>query len=256
MKNGKVYIGTSGWHYKHWKGTFYPPEIKEKGQFGYYQELFNTVEINNSFYRLPSKETFESWYKASHKGFLFSIKANRFFTHLKKLNVSKTELQPFFSNLDQLKEKKGPVLFQLPPKWNFNDERLADFLAMLPPGNRYTFEFRNHDWYKPGVYKLLRKYNCAFCIYELAGHISPLEVTADFIYVRLHGPGNKYQGSYSDVVLREWANRCIAWQKLGSDVYIYFDNDQAGYAAFNALRIKEMILTKATDKIPNKKMTV
>jgi uncharacterized protein YecE (DUF72 family) len=120
------------------------------------------------------------------------------------------------------------------PRWKVNVGRLAEFLPRLPKGNLYAFEFRNDTWYREAVYELLRKHNCAFCIYELERHLSPLVVTANFVYVRLHGPGNKYQGSYTRPVLKKWARYCKQWQMEGRDVYVYFDNDQAGYAAFNA----------------------
>jgi uncharacterized protein YecE (DUF72 family) len=163
---------------------------------------------------------------------------------MKKLNVDKPSMHEFFSHVDHLEEKLGPILFQLPPKWNINAERLKEFLHALPKGYRYTFEFRNHSWYDEAVYELLREYNCSFCIYELEHHLSPMEVTADFIYIRLHGPGNKYQGSYSDEKLNEWAEQCRQWEKKGKDVYIYFDNDQEGYAAFNARYLQELMAKK------------
>ena len=241
MKKGRIHIGTSGWHYKHWKDVFYPPETKEKDQFAYYCQKFNTVELNNSFYRLPTAATFTSWKKQSSQKFIFSVKASRYITHMKKLKPDAASRDNFFSHAGKLDSKLGPILFQLPPKWNINTERLATFLSKLPKEHVYTFEFRDQSWYQEGVYSLLRKYNCAFCIYELGGHQSPMEETADFIYIRLHGPGSKYQGSYTDNALKEWADRCKRWQKKGKDVYLYFDNDQKGYATFNAGKLKILI---------------
>jgi uncharacterized protein YecE (DUF72 family) len=241
MKKGKIHIGTSGWHYKHWKGTYYPADIKEPEQFAYYIRHFNTVEINNSFYMLPSVKTFRAWKDAAPKGFLFAVKASRFITHMKKLKTDAASIRSFFTRAGKLEEKLGPVLFQLPPKWKINKERLAEFLSRLPKGNLYTFEFRDHSWYHKDIYELLKKYNCAFCIYELEYHLSPVEVTADFVYIRLHGPGNKYQGSYTDATLKKWAKQCTQWQKNKKDVYVYFDNDQAGFAAFNAERLAALI---------------
>lgn len=243
MKKGKIYIGTSGWHYKHWKGTFYPADIKESEQLACYVRHFNTVEINNSFYMLPSAKTFTGWKKATPKGFVFAVKSSRYITHMKKLKTD-ASIRSFFTRVAKLEGKLGPILFQLPPKWNINKERLADFLARLPKGNLYTFEFRDHTWYNEEIYSLLRKYNCAFCIYELEYHLSPVEVTADFVYIRLHGPGNKYQGSYSDAILKKWVKQCMQWQRGKKDVYVYFDNDQAGYAAFNAQRLISLLNKK------------
>jgi len=236
----KIYIGTSGWHYKHWLGSFYPPEIKTAGQLGYYIQNFKTVEINNSFYRLPTKETFINWKNAVPADFTFVVKASRYITHMKKLKDPAQSIANFMDNVIALGEKLGPILFQLPPGWKINTERLKEFLRKLPKGQRYVFEFRNDSWYHDDIYELLEKYNCAFCIYELDGHLTPLKVTADFVYIRLHGPGHKYQGSYSEQALAEWAEKCKEWNK-GKDVFVFFDNDENGYAAFNAKRLIELV---------------
>jgi uncharacterized protein YecE (DUF72 family) len=241
MKRGQIHIGTSGWHYKHWIGTFYPPATKPNEQFDFYKQHFNTVEINNSFYRLPSPETFKIWRKQSAPDFLFVVKASRYITHQKKLNNPEETTSRFFENVKYLREKLGPILFQLPPAWKVNVERLKAFLEVLPDKFRYVFEFRNITWYTDDVFSLLQKYNCAFCIYELAGHTSPVNITADFVYVRLHGPGDKYQGSYTQRQLKAWAEQCKDWQQQELDVFVYFDNDQLGYAAFNARTLKEML---------------
>jgi uncharacterized protein YecE (DUF72 family) len=257
MHTGNIHIGTSGWHYKHWKGTFYPADTKEADQFAIYLQNFETVEINNSFYKLPSMETFTAWRKAAPSSFIFSVKASRFITHMKKLNAGQDSIELFFSHAEKLKEKMGPVLFQLPPNWKINIERLRSFLEKLPPRRRYAFEFRNATWYREEVYALLKKYNCAFCIYDLERHLSPLTVTADYIYVRLHGPGNKYQGSYTDASLRKWSRQCRQWQAEDRDVYVYFDNDQAGYAAFNAKRLNDMITkTENLNSLKTKVMAI
>jgi uncharacterized protein YecE (DUF72 family) len=242
MKRKYIYIGTSGWHYQHWIGTFYPAGTKSDEQFERYKETFSTVEINNSFYRLPSPEVFKSWRKESPHEFVFVVKASRFITHNKKLKDPKESIKRFFANVRYLKEKLGPILFQLPPSWKKNAERLEAFLSVLPKKYRYVFEFRNSTWYDEEIVGLLRKYNCAFCIYELAGHTSPAYVTADFAYVRLHGPGNtKYQGSYTQKQLKELAAQCQVWQREGLDVFVFFDNDERGYAAFNAKSLQCLV---------------
>jgi uncharacterized protein YecE (DUF72 family) len=179
------------------------------------------------------------------------IKANRFITHNLKLLRPKEPLTRLFNSILALKEKLGPILFQLPPKWKVNVDRLREFLEALPVGYDYVFEFRNETWYHEEVYKLLQKYNCAFCIYELGGHLSPITITANFVYVtitanfvyvRLHGPSaNKYQGSYSKPDLKKWAKRCCEWQSQKKRVYVYFDNDQEGYAALNAVTLKALV---------------
>ncbi len=239
-KKGKIHIGTSGWSYKHWKDTFYPSEVKAKDQMNYFLKFFQTVELNNSFYMLPKAETFDNWAKAVPENFIFSVKASRLITHNKKLNDAYEPLARFLQNVDHLKEHLGVILFQLPPSWKINLERLESFINILPKGYRYTFEFRNHTWYTEEVYELLRKHNIAFCIYHLEYHISPILTTADFVYVRLHGPEGKYAGSYSDKEMQEWEQRCKDWQNEGKDVYFYFDNDQNAYAVYNALTLMEM----------------
>jgi uncharacterized protein YecE (DUF72 family) len=236
-----IRIGTSGWHYKHWVGKFYPEKFAASKMLAYYYERFGSVEINNSFYMLPKIETLGCWRDATPKNFEFAIKASRFLTHNKKLKEPENALNNFLPRAEALGEKLGPILFQLPPKWRLNLDRLTEFLAALPAYHSYTFEFREPSWLTPPVYDLLRKHNAAFCIYELAGFHSPIEVTADWTYIRLHGPGGKYQGSYSDEILATWADRVIAWSKHLRSIYVYFDNDQAGYAAFNALTLKRMV---------------
>jgi uncharacterized protein YecE (DUF72 family) len=241
VKQGKIHIGTSGWSYKHWRGTFYPPNIKTVSEFSYYQDHFDTVELNNSFYRLPPPETFDTWRKFTGPTFVFAVKANRFLTHAKKLIVDGNSIDRMFGSFIRLRKKLGVILFQLPPRWKVNAIRLEDFIRALPKGYRYAFEFREQSWYNEEVYSILRRFNCAFCIYELNYHTSPLEITADFIYIRLHGPGNKYQGSYNDEELHHWATMIRKWRRQGKDVYVYFDNDEAGFAAFNALALKKIL---------------
>ncbi|MCO6149655.1 DUF72 domain-containing protein [Flavobacterium sp. NRK1] len=238
---GKLYIGTSGWQYKHWRGTFYPDDIKVKDHFDYYLKHFNTVEVNASFYRIPTKETFAKWHDNVGDDFIYVIKANRYITHYNKLKDTGETLDNFLSNASELKEKLGPILFQLPPGWEVDTERLENFLNILPKDFRYVFEFRNNTWYNAEVDALLKKYNCAFCIYQLGGHLSPIKITADFVYIRLHGPKGKYKGSYTDETLNKWADNCREWLGNNNDVYVYFDNDEKGYAAFNALRLKQLL---------------
>ena len=240
-KEPSIYVGTSGWHYRHWIGTFYPAGYKPPLFMDYYLKFFNTVEINNSFYKLPLLETFDLWRKSVPKDFLFVVKASRFITHNKKLLDPETSFTKFWTNVVALKDKLGIILFQLPPTWKVNHERFETFLKALPKRHRYVFEFRNPTWYEDAIYKLMEKYNIGFCIYELNGHLSPEVVTADFVYVRLHGPGAKYQGSYDDAALQYWADKMNAWKKDGKDVFCFFDNDEQGFAAFNAIRIKELL---------------
>jgi uncharacterized protein YecE (DUF72 family) len=237
----QIRIGTSGWHYRHWRGPFYEEDWPAARMLEFYARHFDTVEINNSFYKLPSDSTFACWRDATPPGFCFAVKASRFITHNKKLKDPESALARFLPRAAVLRRKLGPILFQLPPLWKINVERLEAFLAALPRGHfRYAFEFRNPTWLAPEVYRTLQRYNAAFCIFDLAGFQTPLQLTADWTYVRLHGPGNKYQGSYSRAELRSWARRIREFSSSLDAVYVYFDNDQAGYAAQNALELKHL----------------
>jgi uncharacterized protein YecE (DUF72 family) len=236
-----VRIGTSGWHYKHWIGKFYPAGLPASQMFDYYQRFFDTVELNNSFYRLPTPEAFAAWRDAAPSKFLFAVKGSRFLTHNKKLKEPEQALQNLLPRAEVLGRKLGPILFQLPPKWGVNVERLETFLQVLPPQHRYAFEFREPSWHTERVYEILRKYNAAYCIYELAGFQSPILLTANFSYVRLHGPGAKYQGSYTAEALTRWAAQLVAWSPKLRNVYVYFDNDDSGYAVYNALELRELV---------------
>jgi len=211
----------------------------------YYLHYFDTLELNNTFYRLPTLAALEAWREAVPANFVFAVKASRFLTHNKKLKDPENALENLLPRVETLGAKLGPILFQLPPKWRINLERLQELLAVLPRKHRYAFEFRETSWLTDAVLDLLQKYEAAFCIYEIAGYHSPLHVTTDFAYVRLHGPtANKYAGSYSDGQLTEWAEWIEEQRKRLRAIYFYFDNDQAGYAAQNALTLKRMVAEK------------
>jgi uncharacterized protein YecE (DUF72 family) len=208
----------------------------------WYAEHFDTVEINSSFYRLPSSPALDGWLRETPGSFCFAVKASSYITHNRKLKDPRETVERFMKVVEKLKPRLGPILFQLPPSWKVNVERLDAFLAGLPPSHHYVFEFRNQSWNVQQVYDVLRRRKAAFCMYELGGFQSPMEITADFTYVRLHGPGNKYQGDYSVARLRGWAKRIEQWQKQLRDIFVYFDNDQAGFAAKNSLELNRMIL--------------
>ncbi len=214
------------------------------GMLNYYARDFDTVEVNHSFYRLPSTTTFGTWNTSTPAGFRFAVKASRFLTHRKKLLDPKPALEQIMEATGGLDAKLGPILFQLPPNWQCNPDRLKHFLCALPAGRRYSIEFRDQSWHNRQVFQLLREYNVAFCLYELDGIRSPIEVTADFVYVRLHGPGNKYEGDYSAATLKSWAVKIEHWKQSDIDVYVYFDNDQAGYAVKNAKELKRILAVR------------
>jgi uncharacterized protein YecE (DUF72 family) len=241
----EIRIGTSGYHYKHWRGPFYPRKISSNEMLEFYSQNFDTVELNNSFYRLPPVTAFDNWRLSTPADFVFAVKASRFLTHQKKLKDPESTLQNFLPRASRLSTKLGPILFQLPPRWHANPGRLEALLEALPRDLRYVFEFRDLSWIRPEINKLLARFRAAFCIYELAGYHSPLTITADFAYVRLHGPGlGRYQETYSTGRLRRWSKQVEDWAKDLAAVYIYFDNDQAGYAARNALTLKRMVTPK------------
>ncbi len=244
MTAGTIHVGTSGWHYSHWVGPLYPEGMPSDEFLEYYTRYFQTVEINNTFYQLPSKSTLAMWREATPKDFVFACKASRFITHMKKLKDPRRSIKRFFDTIDVLGEKLGPILFQLPPRWHLNLSRLREFLEALPKGYRYAFEFRDESWFGADTSGVLREHGAAFCIYELAGRCSPESVTTDIVYIRLHGPGAAYQGCYDKSVLRTWARKCLAWSQAGKRVYCYFDNDDRGYAAQNALSLQGMLGSK------------
>jgi uncharacterized protein YecE (DUF72 family) len=236
-----IWVGTSGWHYEHWRGPFYPPDLPASRMLEHYCRHFRTVEINNSFYRLPSRDTFRAWRDATPPGFRFVVKASRFITHMKKLKDPAPALALLFERATALKEKLGPVLFQLPPGWKLNIERFRDFLSALPGSHDFVFELRNESWMTDEVFELMERRGVGFCVYQLAGRTSPVQVTGRVAYVRLHGPGKAYQGQYSNADLRLWAARARQWTSGGKEVYVYFDNDQAGYAVDDARRLAGML---------------
>ena len=238
----EIRIGTSGYHYKHWLGRYYPEGTKPNQMLAHYLRDFDTVELNNTFYQLPNESTFDNWRDSTPPGFLYAVKGSRFITHMIKLKDAQRGLTNFMPRAERLGDKLGPILWQLPPGWNVNVERLEEFLSILPPQHRYTFELRNETWMTDQVLEVLRKYNAAFCIYELAGYHSPIEITADWTYIRLHGPTRfKYQGSYKDNQMEEWAERIKSWSRKMKAIYVYFDNDDRAYAVDNALTLKKML---------------
>jgi len=252
----ELHIGTSGWHYKHWIGNFYPERCPAGRMIEYYARSFDAVELNNTFYKLPTVNALRAWHDATPPNFYFAVKASRFITHNKKLKDPENALDNLLPRIiEGLGHKLGPVLFQTAPAWTINLERLQLFLDALPrssgppprPGSvhdgvplRYAFEFRHPSWHVDAVYEILHHFNAAFCIFDIGGFHAPLEVTADWAYMRLHGPGEKYEGSYAQPTLRRWARRIEDWRSL-RQIEVYFDNDQAGYAAANALALKRML---------------
>jgi len=239
---GVVRIGTSGWHYPHWVGRFYPEHLRPGEMLAFYARTFDTVEINSSFYRLPTERAIAEWREAVPPHFLFAVKGSRFLTHMKKLKDPESSLGRFLPVVDGLGPKLGPIVFQLPPRWHLDVERLRRFLGALPRGRRFALELRDPTWHTEAVLELLRRHGVAFCAFDIAGVQSPTWVTADFVYVRLHGPARQaYSGSYSKAQLRTWAERVRRWRQQVDAVYVYFDNDDRAFAVENARRLRDLV---------------
>ena len=236
-----LYIGTSGWNYPHWREAFYPAGLSSTDWLDFYAQRFSSVEINASFYRLPGPTTVDAWREAVGPDFRFAVKASRYITHLKKLNDPAASTADFVERIDRLGERLGPILFQLPPHWHVNVERLAAFLEALPSGYRYAFEFRDRSWWDPAVTDLLAAHGAAFCVFDLDGRTTPFLETADFVYLRWHGADGAYRGGYGEARLEALARRIRAWRDDGRDVYAYFDNDADAQAPRDAARLRELL---------------
>lgn len=231
-----IHIGTSGWSYKHWRDKFYPPNLSAKEYLKYYAECFGTVEVNNSFYHILKEETVKNWAKTVPEKFIFAVKANRYITHMKKLKEPETRVANFIESIKFFDEKLGPILFQLPPNFEFNPKRLESFILSIPKKYKCVFEFRDKSWFNPQTYDILQKNNITFCIYSFENYQSPKEITADFVYIRLHG-ANKYSSEKLD----ELCNDITNYKEQGKDIFCYFNNDAAGYAVENAIELKRKL---------------
>jgi uncharacterized protein YecE (DUF72 family) len=238
-------IGCSGWSYKDWKGPFYPPGTKDADRLAYYATRFDTAEINASFYRLPSESMVEGWARRAPAGFPFAWKVSRFITHNKKLNDCAASVALVFGRMAALGDHYGPALIQLPPQLRRNDQRLADFLKLLPKSRRHTVEFRHESWYAPEVFRILADFDASLCISDHHSAPAPWEVTASWVYVRGHGPGGRYRGRYPQAELAGWAGRIGGWRAEGRDVYAYFDNDVKSAAPFDSERLIELTGARA-----------
>jgi uncharacterized protein YecE (DUF72 family) len=233
-------IGCSGWQYKHWRSDFYPASLAQSRWLPYYAERFNTVEVNNTFYRLPEEDTFAAWRRRVPTRFVFAVKASRYLTHMKKLKDPDDPLELFFSRARKLGAALGPVLYQLPPRWPVNLDRFQTFLKALPRTRRHVVEFREPSWYCDDVFALLRRHHVALCLHDMEGSPSGKRTVGPFVYVRFHGI-QKYSGSYTDETLEEWAAWLTDHLGAGVGVYAYFNNDTGGHAPRDATRLRAMI---------------
>ncbi|HET6380513.1 MAG TPA: DUF72 domain-containing protein [candidate division Zixibacteria bacterium] len=241
MATASIRIGCSGWQYRHWRGSFYPADLPVDRWLEHYATEFDTVELNNSFYRLPEADAFAAWARRVPPGFTFAVKASRYLTHVRRLREPTEGLERFWSRATRLGPHLGPVLYQLPPRWHRDVDRLEAFLSAVPRGRAQAIEFRDPDWYHPDTHELLRRHEVALCLHDMAGSATRPEPIGPFVYVRFHGAGAKYGGRYPSQALAAWAERLAAWASGGLPCWVYFNNDVGGHAPRDAARLREMI---------------
>lgn len=238
-----AHIGTSGWSYQHWQGVLYPEGLAPHERLGVYQSCFQTVELNSSYYRWPTSQAFRVWGCRLPDGFRLSVKAPGLLTHVQKLYAPENWGKRIERDLLLLGEHRGPLLVQLPPTLPFDEARLAYFLEQLPQGRKVAVEFRHMSWHQERVFALLERYGVAYCVMSGAHLPCLLRATADFVYIRLHGPDRQYLygGSYSEPDLQWWAARIREWEAMGKEVFAYFNNDGDGNAVRNAFRLQALL---------------
>jgi uncharacterized protein YecE (DUF72 family) len=241
VRLGSARVGCSGWQYKHWRDAFYPPGLPVSQWFDYYATRFDTVEINNSFYRLPERTTFASWARRAPGPFEFAVKASRFLTHMKKLKDPDEPLRRLFARMRGLGAHLGPVLYQLPPAFSVDIDRLRAFVALLPRDARHVVEFRDPTWYRPDVVEVLDRSGVAMCLHDMPGSATDRARVGPFVYVRFHGAEAKYAGAYSRPRLARWAEWLQDQRRGGADVYAYFNNDIGAHAPRDAMTLRGML---------------
>jgi uncharacterized protein YecE (DUF72 family) len=241
MKRGAARVGCSGWQYKHWRGDFYPADVPVGRWFEHYAARFDTVEINNSFYRLPEAETFARWRERAPLRFLFAVKASRFLTHMKKLKEPEEPIARLFERMQPLGRRLGPVLYQLPPGWKLDLGRLEHFLQALPQRIRHVMEFREPTWYADSVSQLLERYGVARCLHDMKGSATGQERVGPFVYVRFHGASGTYSGGYPEDRLARWAAWLHEQRRSGAEVFAYFNNDVGGHAPRDAVTLRRRV---------------
>ncbi|MDP4275974.1 MAG: DUF72 domain-containing protein [Bacteroidota bacterium] len=248
MENNNIlhlFIGTSGWSYKHWAGIFYPENVKPAGYLEYYTTNFNSVELNSSFYHLPMKKTIAGWVSRTPEPFVFCPKMSRYVTHLKRLVNVEESLNLYFDVFEGMKARLGPVLIQLPPGLPFDKQLLNNFIGILTgkySTYRFAIEARHKSWFTDDCFKLLGQYNIALVIADSGKRYPYYEVvTADFVYFRFHGHEQLYASDYSEQELQDYAGKIISWLKENHEVWAFFNNDYQGFAPKNAKRLNEII---------------
>ena len=239
--DARAWIGTSGFEYDHWRGDFYSHGLPRGRWLETYADRFDTVELNATFYRLPRAETFDAWRDRVPATFRFAVKASRYLTHVRRLREPAEPIERLWSRAGRLRDRFGPVLYQLPPRWNPNLERLETFLAAVPPQHPQTIEIRDRRWYRSDVLDRLEAAGLALCLHDMAGSEAPPRPIGPFVYVRFHGAGERYGGRYPPQRLRAWADRIAGWAGAGLTVWAYFNNDVGGHATRDAARLRDMV---------------
>jgi uncharacterized protein YecE (DUF72 family) len=233
-----VIIGTSGWQYDDWKDVLYT-DVPRKRWLEHYASVFPAVEVNNTFYNLPKEKTFEDWAGRTPDGFIFVCKASRFITHIRRLRDVAEPITRFVERASLLGEKLGPTLYQLPPSFHRDDALLKGFLDVLPSHPPAAMEFRHPSWEDSAVYEALRSHDVALVLADSPKYRAPLELTASWSYIRLHGGPDEV--SYGDEGLAEWVRRVAAFAAKVDPIYVFFDNDTAGNAVVDALSLTEKV---------------
>jgi uncharacterized protein YecE (DUF72 family) len=245
LKIGRARIGCSGWQYNHWRGDFYTSVLPQTRWLEHYTTVFDTVELNNSFYRLPEAATFARWAARVPMRFVFAVKASRYLTHMKKLKDPEEPIERLFSRMRSLGRHLGPVLYQLPPGFKVDVPRLEHFLQALPLDARHVLEFRDPSWYVEAVYELMERHRAALCLHDMSNSATGRLRVGPLVYVRFHGPSGQYHGGYSDEALESWADWLNEQLEGGTDVFAYFNNDVGGHAPRDAVTLRRMMGTRA-----------
>lgn len=237
----EIHIGCSGWNYRHWRGAFYPGRLPVKDWFAFYAEQFDTVEINNSFYRLPKAETFDAWRDQAPPDFHYAVKANRFTTQAKKLKDCEDPMARMVTPTRHLGRTLGPILYQLPPTLRANLDRLEAFLKLLPTDLIHVFEFREKSWYTDATLALLDRFRAGFVVHDFPEKASPRWAAGNLVYIRFHGSVGKYYGRYPDEKLLDWTDWMSCHARAGRSIWAYFNNDGEAAAPHDALTLKAMM---------------
>ena len=238
--SARAWIGTSGYEYAHWRHDFYA-DVPRSRWLEAYAERFDTVELNATFYRLPKPATFEAWAGRVPAGFRFAVKASRYLTHVRRLREPAEPIERLWSGAARLGQRFGPVLYQLPPRWTPNPDRLAAFLEAVPRDHPQAVEIRDRRWYRDDMLRQLADAGVALCLHDMPGSASEPRPVGPFAYLRFHGAGERYGGRYPPQRLRAWADRIADWTASGLTVWAYFNNDIGGHAVRDAARLREMV---------------